>query len=53
MNAVIIQNAKDRIITCQSPSEIPTTILVYTDIVSLFEFMFSLFLSLTSSPYEL
>ena len=45
INDVIIQNAEDRIITCQAPSEIPATILVYTENVSMFVCMFS-FLSL-------
>ena len=41
MNDVIIQNAKDRNVTCQAPSETPTTILVYIENISLFVCMFS------------
>ena len=33
---VIIQNAKDGIITCESNSGIPAPILLYTDIALLF-----------------
>ena len=36
-NSLIIQNAKDRIIPCQSSSEIPAPLLLYTDIAFLLD----------------
>jgi len=46
---VIIQNDMDRIITCQSRTEIPAPILVYKVIDSFFECTFSFFPRLTYS----
>ena len=39
-NVVIIQNGKDGITPCQSNSEFPAPILLYTDIAVLLDFMF-------------
>jgi len=40
--AVIIRNDKDRTIPCQSPSEIPKSMLIYSDNVLLLDFKFFL-----------
>ena len=51
-NAVIIQNIKDGFIPCQSPSEIPTFMVINSDKVLLLEYKFFFLFSLTCSTEE-